>query len=185
MSDALGFLQDQTFTRATGATAASFPPRQRLTGAQLAGYLDRRAFAVVATTRADGRPHAAMCSYIRRGAIFWLPTVTGAVRERNVIHQPWVSLVVSQGEHREHVIVIVEGSAAIVAPGDVPPDVRSRASSDWVGSWIRVRAERVMSYAADGALPREGYSEPQPARAEPERAGPQPERGQTREGEPR
>jgi pyridoxamine 5'-phosphate oxidase-like protein len=159
MIDALASLQDQTFARATEATAASFPLRHRLTGAQLAGYLDRHAFAVVATTRADGRPHATVCSYVRRETTFWLPTVAGAVRERNVRHQSWVSLVVSQGDHGDqskHVLVIIEGTGAVVPPGEVPPDVRVRADGDWVGSWIRVRAERMLSYAADGALPADG-----------------------------
>ena len=155
MVDALASLQDQTFARATGATTASFPLRRRLSGAQLAGYLDRRAFAVVATTRRDGRPHATVCSYVRRGATFWLPTVAGAVRERNVRHQPWLSLVVSQGDHGDqgtHVFVLIEGRGTVVAPAEVPPDVRARADGNWVGSWIRVQAERLLSYAAEGAL---------------------------------
>jgi hypothetical protein len=159
MIDALASLQDQTFARATGATAASFPLRHRLTAAQLAGYLDRRAFAVVATTRPDGRPHATVCSYVRRDATFWLPTVAGAVRERNVRHQSWVSLVVSQGDHGDqskHVLVIIEGTGTVVPPAEVPPDVRARADGNWVGSWIRVRAERLLSYSAEGALSAEG-----------------------------
>lgn len=66
MSELLGSLQDQTFARATAATASSYPLERRLTAAQLAGYLDRRAFAVVGATRLDGRPHAAMSSYTCR-----------------------------------------------------------------------------------------------------------------------
>ena len=62
MSELLGALQAETFARATTATASSYPPERRLTAAQLASYLDRRAFAVVGSTRADGRPHAAMSS---------------------------------------------------------------------------------------------------------------------------
>jgi Pyridoxamine 5'-phosphate oxidase len=156
MIDSLASLQDRTFARATGATTASFPLRHRLSGAQLARYLDRRAFAVVATARADGRPHATVCSYVRRETTFWLPTVAGAVRERNVRHQPWLSLVISQGDHgdqSQHVLVIIEGTGTVVPPAEVPPDVRARADGDWVGSWIRVLAERLLSYAAEGALP--------------------------------
>ena len=59
MSELLGGLQDRTFARATAATAISYPPERRLSAPQLAAYLDRRTFAVVGTTRADGRPHAA------------------------------------------------------------------------------------------------------------------------------
>jgi len=83
MNEPLGGLQDRTFARATAATAISYPPERRLSAAQLASYLDRRTFAVVGSTRADGRPHAAMSVYIRRGTAFWLPTMAGSVRERN------------------------------------------------------------------------------------------------------
>src|SRR5260221_13620425 len=65
MSEPLGGLKDRTFARATAATAISYPPERRLSAAQLASYLDRRTFAVVGSTRADGRPHAAMSIYIR------------------------------------------------------------------------------------------------------------------------
>ena len=153
MSETLAALQDRTFARATAATAGSYPPDRRLTGPQLAGYLDRRAFAVVGSGRPDGRPHAAMSSYVRQEAIFWLPTVTGSVRERNVLRQPWLTLVVTHGDHDEHVVVIVEGPAAVVAPADVPASVRSQISGDWVGAWLRVQAQRLLSYAAQGAVP--------------------------------
>jgi predicted pyridoxine 5'-phosphate oxidase superfamily flavin-nucleotide-binding protein len=159
MSDDLAALQDQTFARATAATADSFPPQRRLTGAQLAGYLDQRAFAVVGTARPDGRPHTAMSSYARRGTTFWLPTVTGSVRERNVRQQPWVTLVVAEGDHDHHVVVLVEGTAAMLAPDDVPADVRAQLSGDWIGAWLRIEASRILSYAAQGALA-DGRSRP-------------------------
>jgi hypothetical protein len=74
MTDVLATLQDQSFARATAATARSYPPGRRLNGGQLADYLGRRAFAVIGSSRPDGRPHAAMSSFIRRGTAFWLPT---------------------------------------------------------------------------------------------------------------
>jgi Pyridoxamine 5'-phosphate oxidase len=153
MSELLGELQERTFARATAATAGSYPPDQRLSAAQLASYLDRRAFAVVGSTRADGRPHAAMSVYIRRGATFWLPTVAGSVRERNLRTTPWLTLVIAEGDHGEHVMVLIEGPAEVVAPPEAPADVRAAATGDWVSAWIRLTAERLLSYAADGALP--------------------------------
>ena len=153
MSEPLGDLQDRTFARATAATAGSYPAQRRLSAAQLASYLDRRAFAVVASTRADGRPHAAMSAYIRRGTTFWLPTMAGSVRERNLRGTPWVTMVITEGDHPEHVAVIAEGPAEIVAPPQVPADVRAAAAADWVSAWIRVTAERLLSYADEGALP--------------------------------
>jgi len=88
-------VQEQTFAGATGATAGSYPPERRLSAGQLAGYLDRRAFAVIGSCRPDGRPHAAMSSYVRQGREFWLPTVGGSVRERNVRSQPWLTMTIA------------------------------------------------------------------------------------------
>ena len=153
MSDALAALQEQTFARSTPATTSAFPPERRLTGAQLARFLDRHVFAVVGSARPDGRPHAAMSGYVRRETDFWLPTVRGSVRERNVRSQPWVTLVVTEGEHGEHVVVLVEGTAVMVDPAEVPADVRSASEGDWVSAWIRVRAGRLLSYADEGAGP--------------------------------
>ncbi len=153
MSELLDRLQTDTFARATAATASSYPPERRLTGIQLASYLDRRAFAVVGSTRADGRPHAAMSSYVRRDTTFWLPTVAGSVRERNLRGTPWLTMVITEGDHGAHVAVILEGPAEVIASAEVPGDVRSAAQGDWVQAWIRLTAERLLSYAADGALP--------------------------------
>jgi hypothetical protein len=92
----------------------------------LASYLDRRAFAVVASTRDNGLPHAAMSLYIRRGVTFWLPTMAGSVRERNLRGTPWLTMVIAEGDHPEHIAVIIEGAAEVVAPPQVPSDVRAR-----------------------------------------------------------
>jgi hypothetical protein len=151
MSELLARLQDRTFLRATAATVGSYPPERRLNAAQLASYLDRRAFAVVGSTRADGRPHAAMSSYVRRDATFWLPTVAGSVRERNLRTAPWLTMVIAEADHDEHIAVLIEGSAEVVQPSLVPSDVRAAVLGDWVGAWIRLTADRLMSYAAEGA----------------------------------
>ena len=151
MSELLGRLQDRTFLRATAATLGSYPPERRLNAAQLAAYLDRRAFAVVGSTRADGRPHAALSSYVRRGGTFWLPTVAGSVRERNLQAAPWLTMVVTEGDHDEHIAVLIEGSAEVVKPSLTPADVREAVSGDWIDGWIRLTADRLMSYGAEGA----------------------------------
>ena len=147
MSELLGGLQDRTFARATTATGASYLPERRLSAAQLASYLDRRAFAVVGSTRESGRPHAAMSVYVRRGITFWLPTMAGSVRERNLRGTPWLTRVIAEGDHPEHIAVIIEGPAEVVAPPQVPADVRAAATGDWVSTWIRLTAERLLSYA--------------------------------------
>jgi hypothetical protein len=152
MSETLTTVQERTFAAATETTAGSYPPERRLDGEQLAAYLDRRDFATIGSTRPDGRPHAALSSYVRRDVTFWLPTVAGSVRERNIRAQPWVTLVVTEGDHDRHIVVIVEGAAEIVANAQVPPDVSSTVGGDWVLSWIMLRAKRLLSYAAEGAL---------------------------------
>ena len=114
MSEALAFLQDRSFARAAAATASSCPPGRRPTGQQLAAYLDRRAFAVTGSSRPDGRPHAAMSSFIRRGTAMWLPTVAGSVRERSVHRQPWLTMTVTEGDRD------LSGSAAFSTCGRLP-----------------------------------------------------------------
>jgi nitroimidazol reductase NimA-like FMN-containing flavoprotein (pyridoxamine 5'-phosphate oxidase superfamily) len=148
MSELPGDLQDRTFARATAATAGSYPAQRRLSAAQLASYLDRRAFAVVASTRTDGRPHAAMSVYIRRGTTFWLPTMAGSVRERNLRAEPWLTLTVSEGARDgEHTVVLIEGPATVVPLAEVPADVLARAPR--YGVWVRLLPERLLSYADD------------------------------------
>jgi hypothetical protein len=92
-------------------------------------------------------------SYVRQDTTFWLPTVAGSVRERNLRATPWLTMVITEGDRGEHVVVILEGPAEIIAPTEVPDDVRSAARGDWVDAWIRLTAERLLSYAADTAVP--------------------------------
>jgi hypothetical protein len=54
MSIDIGSVQEESFARATPATASSYPPERRLTAPQLAAYLDRRVFAVIGSARPDG-----------------------------------------------------------------------------------------------------------------------------------
>jgi hypothetical protein len=47
----------------------------------------------------------------------------------------------------KHIAVIIEGPAEVVAPPQVPADVRVAATGDWGSTWIRLTAERLLSYA--------------------------------------
>jgi hypothetical protein len=49
------------------------------------------------------------------------------------------------------VVVLAEGPAAVVEPAEVPGDVRAAVTGDWAATWIRITAERVLSYSAEGA----------------------------------
>ena len=152
MSEELAALQEQTFAGATRVTAGSYRLERRLSARQLGDYLDRRAFAVIGSCRPAGRPHAAMSAYIRQGREFWLPTVGGSVRERNVRAQPWLTMTITEGDRDAHVVVLVEGSASVVAPAGVPAEVLAAVTGDWVVTWIRLQAERLLSYASEGAV---------------------------------
>jgi hypothetical protein len=94
-----------------------------------------------------------MSIFVRRGTTFWLPTMAGSVRERNLRGTPWLTMVIAEEDHPVHIAVIVEGPAEVVAPSDVPADVRAAATGDWVSAWIRLTAERLLSYADERSSP--------------------------------
>jgi nitroimidazol reductase NimA-like FMN-containing flavoprotein (pyridoxamine 5'-phosphate oxidase superfamily) len=145
MNSALDAVQERTFAAATSTTAAAYPPERRLSGPPLADYLDRHTFGVIGTCRPDGRPHAAVAQYIRQDATFWLPTMPGSVRIRNLRGEPWLTLTVSEGDAGgDHKVVLIEGPAIVVPAAEVPADLLARAE-DWI--WVRLTPERILSYA--------------------------------------
>jgi len=93
-----------------------------------------------------------MTSFFRRDEVFWLPTVADSVRGHNILSQAWVSLVIAEGDSDEHIVVTIEGPAEMLDPEDVPPDVRGQMEGDWIDSWVKVTAMRVLSYGAASAL---------------------------------
>jgi predicted pyridoxine 5'-phosphate oxidase superfamily flavin-nucleotide-binding protein len=153
VSEELADLQARSFGCAGPVTAGAYPAADRLTGAQLAAYLDRRAFAVVGSARRDGRPHAVISAYIRRGTTFWLPAVEGSARERNVRAHPWLTLTVTEGDRGAHVVILVEGPAEVVPVAEVPEDVRAEVG-DWAPVWLRMQCEPppVLRLCGDAAL---------------------------------
>jgi nitroimidazol reductase NimA-like FMN-containing flavoprotein (pyridoxamine 5'-phosphate oxidase superfamily) len=153
----LAELQQRSFSQAGGATASSFPADNRMTGAQLARHLSPGRYGVLATTRADGRPHAAPTSLVLHEQAIWSPTVTGAVRLANLAAQPWASLVVMHGDGDEHVMVMLEGPAGVVdaaSPEAVAAAGRYGHELPWATAWIRLTPQKIFSYAATGALTR-------------------------------
>lgn len=148
----LAGLQSRTFARASAVTAAAYPRGAQLTGAQLTVFLDRRAFAVVGSTQPDGRPHAVVTSYIRRGTTFWLPMVAGTAPERNLQANPWLTLTVTDGDHNGYTGIQIEGPAETIPAGDVPRDVRA-AVGTWVRAWLQLTTTRLLSHASGDARP--------------------------------
>jgi hypothetical protein len=148
----LGRLQDGSFSRAGPALRTAYPPERRMTGPQLAGYLERRTYALASSTRPDGRAHAAPTLFSLYADAFWLPTLGGAARLGNVRAYPWLALSILEGEHDTHAAVLTEGPAEVVAT--VPDEVRSitevrnrGGSLNWATAWLRMTPQRLVSFA--------------------------------------
>jgi general stress protein 26 len=164
-AEQLGELQRRSFAVATRAVAAGYPEPQRLSGVALAAYLCRRKYLVVATARADGRPHATMSSFVLWAGAVWLPTEAGTARIRNLTTNPHVALVVTDGEGAEHVAVLIQGPATLLDAPEAPSEISEawRRKFDhlpeWARVWIRVEIATLFSYADDPA-PWEDVSDP-------------------------
>ncbi|UYM05110.1 pyridoxamine 5'-phosphate oxidase family protein [Solicola gregarius] len=148
----LGQLQEQSFDRASRTLRKAYPPERRMSGAQLARYLERRVYALVSSTRPDGRPHAAPTLFSIHAESFWLPTLGGAARLRNVRAQPWLALSVVEGDHDTHAALLAEGPVEVVstAPESVRDITQLRndgGSLDWAEAWLRLTPQRLFSFA--------------------------------------
>jgi hypothetical protein len=126
-----------------------------MTRPQLAGYLARRTYTLVSSTRPDGRAHATPSLFSIYAEAFWLPTLGTAARLRNVRAHPWLALSIMEGEHDTHAAVLAEGPAEVLTT--VPDDVRSSTerrnnggSLQWATAWLRVTPQRLFSFAERG-----------------------------------
>ncbi|NEA33399.1 pyridoxamine 5'-phosphate oxidase family protein [Streptomyces sp. SID13031] len=152
LSTWLGRLQESSFSQGGQAVRKAYPPERRLTGPQLATYLGRRTYALASSTRPDGRAHAAPTLFTIYAEAFWLPTLGGATRLRNVQAHPWLALSVLEGEHETHAAVLTEGPAEVLTtvPADVThaTELRNRgATLDWATAWLRMTPHRLFSFA--------------------------------------
>lgn len=150
---ALDALLAASWARAGATTRSSWPAEQRLDGAGVAAFLRRRSYAVLATTRADGRPHAAPVSYaLADDASLWLPTAAGAVRLGHVARQPWASFALLEGEGDAHVAVLADGPVRRLsldaARADAAVSGVTLKDDAWVAEWLVLTPERVLAYAA-------------------------------------
>lgn len=84
-------------------------PSKWITWEHASGKLEREETYWVATTREDGRPHSVPVSGIWLDSAFYFETEPGAVKTRNLQHNPNIVVHVQDGDDT----VIVEGSAAI------------------------------------------------------------------------
>ena len=152
----LSSVQQRSFAQASPRTAEAYPAERRMTGAQLAHFLARRRYLVIATTRPDGRPHAALTSFVWRDSSFWIPTEHGTARLRNLEQNPYAFLVITEGEGESHIAVLAEGSTRFVSPDGADAAVRHWSERfggppTWAGTWIVLQAQKLFSYAASAA----------------------------------
>ena len=167
-AEALAEIQRRSYERASAALRGSWPERQALDAGRIAAHLARHRYALLATGRADGRPHAAPVAFTVARAAFWFATVEG-LRARNLRATPWASLVVMHGERDEdegpeqgepHVALTAEG-AVVLHEGDAFAaafdGVRSSwlrrhgAAPDWAVAIAELRPRRLFSHAASSA----------------------------------
>ncbi|TDO44615.1 pyridoxamine 5'-phosphate oxidase [Kribbella sp. VKM Ac-2527] len=102
--------------------------------------------------RPDGRAHAAPTLFSVYAEAFWLPTVGGATRLRNVQAHPWLALSVLEGEHDTHAAVLTEGPAEVLTTvpayvQDVTELRNGGGSLDWAAAWLRLTPQRLFSFA--------------------------------------
>jgi len=143
-------VQDATFAGASTATTGAFGADSRLSGDRLVTVLTTRRNAVVSTTRKDGRPHSTPSAFVLHERSIWLPVVPGAARAIHVTRQPWISMVISEGQLETHGVVIIEGPAALAEPSaEVISTAKAKLGGvGWVGQWINLTPERILSYAS-------------------------------------
>ena len=152
-------IQNRSYDEAGVGIRESFPRSAAMDLPRMAAFLDRRRYAVLATGRPDGRPHAAPIAFsVWRGA-FWVATVRGA-RLRNVSVRPYASIVIMEGDVRpRHRTVIAEGPVVVherIGIMEAEPmfgqNWRLRFGSDpsWAAAMLELRPERVFSF--DGSM---------------------------------
>jgi hypothetical protein len=105
---------------------------------------------VAARLRSKQPRDPAPIAYFLAAGDVWFATVAGA-RLRNVGRVPYASFVVSEGEGDDHRAVRIEGGVTVHEPTAELCD-RWRdwhgSSPDWAVTFLRLEADRVLSFAA-------------------------------------
>src|SRR6266508_1481160 len=142
-------VQDKSYSRSGSGIKRSWPKRSAMDAETLAGFLERKRYAILATVRPDGRPQAAPVAFHVRDGAFWIATVEGA-RVRNLRASPHAALVISEGERGSHRAVRVEGSVVLHEGDDLDAvrkcldeecDNRQDQHPVWAPGFIELRNE--------------------------------------------
>lgn len=156
---ALAAIQDRSYARAGPVILESYPKTLAMNAEGLAAFLESKRYAVLATSRRDGRPQAAPIAFTFWASAFWIASVEGA-RVRNLRACPYASIVIVEGEDKTHRAVVVEGpvqlhDATIEAMPEALRDLwvkRHGGEPTWASALIEVRPERLFSYDATKSL---------------------------------
>jgi nitroimidazol reductase NimA-like FMN-containing flavoprotein (pyridoxamine 5'-phosphate oxidase superfamily) len=143
-------IQDKSFTEARPSLTGSWPPSNAMDASALARFLSSKLYAVLATTRSDGRPHLAPVGFFVSAGALWFATVAGA-RLRNLERTPYASVVVMEGEGDDHLAVLAEGPVTLHSPASRLHDLweeRFGTRPDWAATFIEMRPERLFSHVA-------------------------------------
>ena len=113
-------------------------------------FLDQHRYAVVATTRPDGRPQAAPLAFFIRNGSFWFASVAGQ-RLRNLRHVSYLAVVISEGDGGDHKLLTAEGTAILhPVTAELAACWADRHDEDptWATTMIEVTPQRLFSYSA-------------------------------------
>ena len=120
-----------------------------MTAAEYSGFLrDRARTAVLATVRADGRPHAAPIWFDLDGDTVVFTTSQDTVKGRNMRRDPHVTLCIDDEDPPFH-FVIIEGIAELTSEDPALLPWATRIGGRYMG------AERAEEYGQRNAVPTE------------------------------
>jgi general stress protein 26 len=155
-ASALHAVQLGSYAKAGRSLLASWPADRSMDEQALGRYLERRRYCVLATVTPAGAPQARPVAFCLVDGALWFATVGGA-RLRNVRADPRVSVVIAEGEGREHAMVLAEGAVEIHEDAATRERLtrawreQQGSTPGWAVAFLELRPERVYSYLAAGA----------------------------------
>jgi hypothetical protein len=151
-------IQRSSYEAATPDFRGSWPEADALASDELNALLERHPYCVLATSRADGRAHAAPVAFVVHDGAFWFATVAG-LRLRNLAACSWAALVVMEGNAdvgeagQAHQALTAEGPVSLHEIGDwrLFETEWLRRHTDpptWAAALVELRPKRLFSHAA-------------------------------------